>query len=80
MQILFTTPMKRNYKERFSKDMNIVYVFSTGMALVVAMSSNNYFLALIVFLLVGVSSDISSYTELISCIYFFTAINLLFLG
>ena len=37
-----------------------------------------YKLPLIVFLLIGVSSDISSYTELISCLYFFIAINLLY--
>ena len=37
-----------------------------------------YKLALLVFLLVGVSSAIISYTEIISCIYFFVGINLLF--
>jgi hypothetical protein len=37
-----------------------------------------YKVALLVFLLIGLSSDTSSYTEIISCIYFFTAINLLF--
>lgn len=39
-----------------------------------------YKLALIVFLLIGMSSDISSYTEIISCLYFFIAINLLYLS
>lgn len=39
-----------------------------------------YKFALIVFLLIGMSSDIQSYTEVISCIYFFAAINLLYMS
>lgn len=39
-----------------------------------------YKLALIVFLLIGMSADISSYTEIISSVYFFTAINLLYMS
>ncbi|CAD8103233.1 unnamed protein product [Paramecium sonneborni] len=39
-----------------------------------------YKFALIIFLLIGMSSDIQSYTEVISCIYFFLAINLLYMS
>lgn len=39
-----------------------------------------YKFALIVFLLIGMSSDIQSYTEVISCVYFFAAINLLYMS
>ena len=37
-------------------------------------------MALIIFLLIGMSNDISSYTEVISSIYFFVAINLLYMS
>ena len=39
-----------------------------------------YKFALIVFLLIGMSSDIQSYTEVISCVYFFLAVNLLYMS